>query len=64
MAVNKIFSDETENELRVYINTNNLCFIGIENRGDDFIGGWITLDSDDLTELISELIAIKKQIDK
>lgn len=62
MAVYKTFIDESDNELKVYINKENLCYISIDNRGDDFIGGCITLDSDDLTELISELIFIKKQI--
>lgn len=62
----KVFSDETNEsqELELFVNDKGRCFIQAGNlRGDalDYVG-WVTLDLDDLSELISELQMIKKQM--
>lgn len=62
----KVFTDDVNEAktLRVYMNTENRCYITCgELQGNLHYTGWITLDSDDLTELISELQFIKKQIE-
>lgn len=62
----KIFYDKHENQLTLHINKDNFCYICV---GKDVLGeaveynGSIVLDSDDLTELISELKSIKRQMD-
>ena len=60
MAVKKVFTDY-ESELEIILSENFQCIINIESK---YNNGSIMLDSDDLTELISELISIKKQIDR
>lgn len=67
MAVQKIFNDEEDRQLTAFYNAHGTCTIvagrDILNINQDYFYGLCTLDSDDLTELISELKAIKKQID-
>jgi methyl coenzyme M reductase subunit D len=68
MPIQKIFIDETSNgnKLRAYVNHENRCYItvGELDSDTDVYTGYITLDLDDLTELISELQHIKNLIDK
>lgn len=62
----KVFSDETNEgqELELFVNDKGRCFIQAGNLRSDGLDytGWITLDLDDLNELISELQIIKKQM--
>lgn len=64
--VNKVFTDDInpEQTMTVYENDDKRCYIEITtNGGGDITDQFITLDSEDLIELISELQSIKNQID-
>jgi len=65
MAVNKIFEDDNNEcqKLELYRTNYNRCYISVGLLDEDLNSGWITLSSDDLTELIAELQFIKNQID-
>jgi len=67
MSVDLIFEDEEHKgqKLKVFHTNNNRCWISAgEIDIDDGIGnGWVTLDSKDLSILISELQSIKEKID-
>lgn len=67
MAVQKIFNDEKDRQLTAFYNSEGTCTIvagkDILNINEDYFYGLCTLDSNDITELISELKYIKKQID-
>jgi hypothetical protein len=63
MAVYKIFRDSTTT-LEVFKNTNDMGALKIYEHEDDIHDfRVIELDSDDLTELITELQFLKKQLD-
>lgn len=67
MSSYKIFQDDSNesNKLCTYVNSANRCFIKVgEIDAQSEFTGFVTLDSDDLTELISELQHIKNLIDK
>ena len=62
--VQKLFTDDSTDsdfKLSVFMNTKNRCAIVIEGE-QDWQYSIVTLDTDDLTELINELKLIKKQI--
>jgi hypothetical protein len=61
--IKKIFCDLTNEsqQMELFRNSDNRCYIEI-NTENEYVQ-IITLDSDDLTEFISELKKIKKQID-
>ena len=63
MAVKKVFTDENDCELEAF-SSNDFCYIQITytSVAHDYNVQFVTLNSDDLTELISELISIKKLI--
>lgn len=63
MATHKLFSDEHANELKVFRNDKNLCYINISNREYNHDeSSFIVLDENDLRELIDELLLIEKNI--
>lgn len=62
MSVDKVFSHDDQ-ELRVYLNADKLCFLTTYTKGEEAYAQYILLDSDDLTELITELKFIKKEMD-
>lgn len=62
--VQKIFTDDSsqlELKLSVFMNTQNRCAIVIEGQ-EDHEYGIVTINEDELTELINELKLIRKQI--
>jgi len=67
MASNKVFTDDInpDQELKIYRNKDNRCYIMVENTEDTigFYSSFITLDSEDIAELILELQKIKSEID-
>lgn len=63
MATHKMFFDTNDNEMKVYRNDLNLCYINISNRQfSQDESHFITLDENDIRELIDELILIEKEI--
>jgi hypothetical protein len=62
--VKKIYTDK-ENELQVYVNDDNKCFIEISQPSEEMFGtGYIVLEAEDVKELITDLENILKQIEK
>jgi len=48
----------------MFINNKNRCCISTGQLDSEYYNGWCTLDSNDLTVLISELKSIKTKIDE
>lgn len=64
MASHKIFTDKDGSVLEAYLNDSNLCYIGINDSDNGIYSlGCVALDSEDLSELISELQYIKRKLD-
>jgi len=51
MASRKVFSNEG-NELECYLNTDNELFIEVGEECAHYVDAWITLDKQDVSELI------------
>lgn len=65
MSVQKIFTDEGNQQLIARLNDNNKCYIlvGSDLMSEEiYYSGHIALDSDDLLELINELVYIREQM--
>lgn len=64
--VTKVFTDKDGSEMTAFLNTNNQCFIEINNSGlssgDISSSSFIVLDMNDLSELIKELQSIKRSL--
>lgn len=63
MPKRSIYYDENDNELECYINTNNKVYISIGQKDEESQFGYITLDKDDLRELIEELSSLEKNLE-
>lgn len=61
----KVFTDDfnTTQEMRLYRNADNRCYISCGDFEADYHNGFITLVPEDIAELIAELQSIKKQIE-
>ena len=60
--VTKVWTDFEGRELRCYLNDKNLCFIEANSEPTEFINsstGFVTLDIEDIDDLIKELRLIK-----
>lgn len=66
MAVSLVFEDDSNEtqKLELFINNKNRCCISTGQLDSEYYNGWCTLDSNDLTVLISELKSIKTKIDE
>lgn len=66
MAVSLVFEDDSNEtqKLELFINNKNRCCISTGQLDSEYYSGWCTLDSNDLTVLISELKSIKTKIDE
>jgi hypothetical protein len=63
MAVRTVFSDENNNELDCYINDKGKVYISISQPGEDIAySGFITLDRDDVKQLIKKLSEFEKEM--
>lgn len=62
MAKRIIFSDEDDNELECYINQKGKLYIAAGQK-DDVQFGYITLDKEDVNELIKMLSDLEEQME-
>jgi|GEM_PF-5092156 len=64
MPIKKVFEDHDGNELECFINSKGKIYIGIgPSDKDDYMQfGYITLDGQDIKELIKELTQLEKEL--
>ena len=65
MAKKIIFVDEDNNEMQCYLNDQGKVFINVGKLDEDmYYQGFITLDKNDVNELISLLSSIAEQMEE
>ena len=63
MAKRTVFNDEDNNELECYLNDKGKVYMGIGQTGEDIAySGFITLDKEDVKELIDILKDLEKEM--
>lgn len=63
MAKRTVFSDEDNNDLECYINQEGKVYIGAGQSGaEQLYNGYITLDKEDVGELIKILSALESEM--
>jgi hypothetical protein len=63
MATKTVFLDKDENEMECFINKDERVYIGVGKSGEDNIySGYITLDKNDVQELIKILTELESQM--
>lgn len=64
MSIRTVFSDDKDNEMDCYINTEGKVYIRIGQLDDSYMySGYITLDKYDVQELIKILSALEQQME-
>ncbi|WP_404985263.1 hypothetical protein ACI513_18685 [Chryseobacterium sp. M5] len=63
MPKRTVLYDEDNNELECYINQNNKVYIGIGENNDNTNFGYITLNKEDVKELIEMLSDLEKEME-
>lgn len=64
MATRTVFSDNNDNEMDCYLNDKGQVFVGIRQVNEDIAhNGFITLEKEDVTELIKMLTELEKEMD-
>jgi len=64
MAIKKVFLDENDNEMECFLNTERKVFIEVRKiGGDGYYSGFITLDKEDVKELIVILKDCQEQME-
>ncbi|MEH7890051.1 hypothetical protein [Elizabethkingia meningoseptica] len=63
MAKRIVFNDEDNNELECYINQYGKVYIAIGQIDDNIQNGYITLDKEDVRELIEILSDLETQME-
>ena len=65
MARKIIFVDENDNEMQCYLNDQGKVFINVGKLDEDiYYQGFITLDKNDVNDLISLLSSIEEQMEE
>lgn len=64
MPKRTVYYDENDNELEFYINANNKVYFSVGQKNEEYQTGYITLDKDDLKELIEELSSLAKDLEE
>lgn len=64
MAIRTVFNDSDNNEMECYLNDKGKVFISVGQIGEDnaYYSGYITLDKDDVNQLIKILSEIEKEM--
>lgn len=63
MAIKTVFSDDNNNEMDCYLNDQGKVYISIEQTGEDnMYSGFITLEKNDVTQLIKILSELEKEM--
>jgi len=64
MATRTVFSDDNSNEMDCYLNDDGKVFISVGQTGDDnMYSGFITLDKNDVSQLIKILSELEKEME-
>lgn len=63
MPKRTVLYDEDNNELECYVNQNNKVYIGIGENSDKINFGYITLNKEDVKELIEMLNDLEKELE-
>ncbi|WP_343610222.1 hypothetical protein [Chryseobacterium oranimense] len=64
MPKKTVLYDKDNNELECYINQDNKVYIAVGPNNDDVQFGYITLDKQDVGELIKMLSDLEKEMEK
>ena len=63
MATRLVFEDEDNNEMNCFLNDKGKVYIGVGQRGEDMVySGYITLDKEDVKQLINILKDCEKEM--
>jgi len=62
MAKRTIFSDDNNNELETYVNSDGKLLINVGQLKDQYYSGHITLEKEDVEELIKILEELKEEL--
>jgi hypothetical protein len=63
MPVRKVFNDENDNEMDLFINTKGALYINVRQvRETQEEGHFITLDKEDVSHLINILVDLHKEM--
>jgi hypothetical protein len=63
MATKLVFEDEDNNEMNCFLNDKGKVYIGVGQRGEDMVySGYITLNKEDVKQLINILKDCEKQM--
>lgn len=64
MAIRTVFSDEDNNEMECFLNEKGKVFIQVGQLGEDIAyNGYITLDKEDVSQLITMLTELKNEME-
>jgi len=64
MATKTVFLDEENNEMQCYLNNKGKVFISVGQASEDIAySGFITLDKEDVNQLIKILSEIEKEME-
>ncbi len=64
MAMKIVFEDEDDNEMNCFLNDKGKVYIGVGQRGQDIVySGYITLDKEDVGQLIKILTDCEKEME-
>jgi hypothetical protein len=64
MAIRTVFTDEDNNEMDCYLNDKGKVYIRVGEPGEDITySGYITLDKDDVTQLIKKLTELEAEME-
>jgi hypothetical protein len=63
MAVKTVFSDNNSNEMDCYLNDKGQVYISVGQTGEDLMyNGFITLDKEDVKQLIKKLTELEAEM--
>lgn len=63
MAVRTVFNDSDNNELECYLNHKGKVYMGVRQIGEDIgYSGFITLDKEDVNQLIKMLTEMEQEM--
>lgn len=65
MATRTVFTDENNNEMDCYLNKQGKVYIGVGDQSEDSAySGYITLDKDDVSQLINILTELNDEMEE
>ncbi|GAB0156515.1 hypothetical protein CHRYSEOSP005_17800 [Chryseobacterium sp. Alg-005] len=62
MPKRTIFTDENDNEMELFVNQNGELYVAVGKLKEDYYNGFITLNQEDVEELIKMLEELKNEM--